>query len=36
MSESSPIGIFERYLSIWVGLSIVAGVSLGWLFPPAF
>lgn len=27
---------FERYLSIWVGLSIVAGVLLGSLIPSAF
>ena len=37
MSESSAsIGFFERYLSVWVGLCIIAGVSLGWLFPPIF
>lgn len=30
------MGIFERYLSLWVGLCIVAGVVLGNLFPSAF
>ena len=27
------MGLFERYLSLWVGLAIVAGVALGGLFP---
>ncbi len=30
------MGIFERYLSLWVGLCIVAGVSLGIAIPGAF
>ena len=30
------MGIFERYLSLWVGLSILAGVILGNLAPDAF
>ena len=30
------MGIFERYLSVWVGLSIAAGVALGLLFPQVF
>lgn len=30
------MGRFERYLSIWVGLSIIAGVALGNFFPPVF
>ena len=30
------MGIFERYLSVWVGLCIIAGVVLGNLFPGAF
>lgn len=34
--EQSPIGIFERYLSVWVGLCIAAGVGLGLLVPSAF
>ena len=32
----SPLGIFERYLSLWVGLCIAAGVGLGLLVPGAF
>ena len=32
----SPLGLFERYLSLWVGLCIVAGVGLGALAPGAF
>jgi ACR3 family arsenite transporter len=27
------MGIFERYLSLWVGLCILAGVVLGNLVP---
>lgn len=30
------MGIFERYLSVWVGLCIVGGVLLGNLFPAVF
>ena len=30
------MGLFERYLSIWVGLCLIIGVTLGNLFPPAF
>jgi ACR3 family arsenite transporter len=30
------MGVFERYLSYWVGLCIVLGVSLGYLVPSAF
>lgn len=30
------MGIFERYLSVWVALCIVAGVLLGNLFPALF
>lgn len=36
MSNTSPMGFFERYLSLWVGGSIVGGVLLGWLFPALF
>lgn len=35
-AEQSPMGIFERYLSVWVGLCIAAGVGLGLLVPSAF
>ena len=30
------MGIFERYLSIWVALSMFAGVLLGFIFPNIF
>jgi ACR3 family arsenite transporter len=30
------MGLFERYLSLWVALAIVAGVILGNYFPTAF
>ncbi|TVQ83452.1 MAG: arsenical-resistance protein [Micavibrio sp.] len=33
---SSPLGIFERYLSLWVALCIAVGVGLGVLVPSAF
>ena len=35
-AENSPMGLFERYLSVWVGLCIVAGVALGLLIPDLF
>ena len=38
MSEAAAlarIGFFEKYLSLWVGLCIVAGIGLGELFPAA-
>ncbi|MFN0160752.1 MAG: ACR3 family arsenite efflux transporter [Burkholderiales bacterium] len=30
------MGIFERYLTVWVGLGILAGVGLGLVVPGAF
>jgi ACR3 family arsenite transporter len=30
------MGVFERYLTVWVALCIVAGILLGQLFPSAF
>ena len=30
------MNIFERYLTVWVGLCIVVGIALGSLFPGAF
>lgn len=30
------MGIFEKYLSVWVGLAIAAGVGFGLLLPSAF
>lgn len=35
-TETSPMGIFERYLSIWVGLCIATGVGLGVVVPGLF
>lgn len=33
---SSPLGLFERYLSLWVALAIASGVGLGLWQPQAF
>ena len=30
------MGVFERYLSVWVGLCIIAGVGLGSMLPDIF
>ena len=30
------MGLFERYLTVWVGLGILAGVGLGLLTPASF
>ncbi|MBT0587042.1 ACR3 family arsenite efflux transporter [Alteromonas oceanisediminis] len=30
------MGLFERYLSVWVGIAIVVGISLGSIVPDAF
>lgn len=34
--ENISMGIFERYLSVWIGLCIAAGVGLGLLVPGLF
>jgi len=34
--RSKSIGLFARYLTVWVFLSIVAGISLGAWFPSIF
>lgn len=34
--EPGGIGFFEKWLSLWVGLSIVAGITLGHLMPTVF
>lgn len=34
--QASALGLFERWLSIWVGLAIVAGLVLGNLAPALF
>ncbi len=33
-AAGASMGVFERYLSLWVALCIVAGIALGELFPP--
>jgi len=35
-AAGSPLGFFERYLSVWVALCIVAGITAGQLFPSLF
>lgn len=34
--DAPPIGLFERWLSLWVAASILAGIGLGLLFPSGF
>ncbi|MDP1933048.1 MAG: arsenical-resistance protein, partial [Gammaproteobacteria bacterium] len=36
MSAVSPLSPFERYLSVWVFICIVVGLSLGNLLPDVF
>ena len=33
---ASPLGLFERYLSLWVALAILTGIGLGLIMPGAF
>ena len=33
---SVPMSMFERYLTVWVLLCIVAGIALGQFFPGVF
>ncbi|MEQ8803424.1 MAG: bile acid:sodium symporter, partial [Haliea sp.] len=33
---ASPLSLFERYLSLWVLLCIIAGITLGTLLPDTF
>ncbi len=35
-AEGAAMGLFERYLTVWVFLCIVAGVALGQAFPALF
>lgn len=35
-NTASPLGLFERYLSVWVALCIAAGVTLGIVLPGLF
>ena len=34
--EVTPMSVFERYLTVWVFLCIVAGIALGQFFPSVF
>ncbi|AQZ96370.1 ACR3 family arsenite efflux transporter [Halopseudomonas phragmitis] len=36
VTASSPLGLFERYLSLWVAGSIISGVILGQYLPGLF
>ena len=36
MDKTQPISVFERYLSVWVALCIIAGIGLGSFFPAIF
>ncbi|MEO5365727.1 MAG: ACR3 family arsenite efflux transporter [Magnetococcus sp. WYHC-3] len=35
-ASSANLGLFERWLSLWVGLCILAGIALGQVFPALF
>ena len=35
-AAGAPMSVFERYLTVWVGLCIVAGIALGQLAPGVF
>jgi ACR3 family arsenite transporter len=35
-TAAAPLGLFERYLSLWVLLCIMAGIALGQLLPGVF
>ncbi|WP_304650057.1 ACR3 family arsenite efflux transporter [Telmatospirillum sp. J64-1] len=35
-SDPAPMGLFERWLSLWVALCILAGIALGTLAPGLF
>lgn len=34
-TTASPLGVFERYLSLWVGLAILGGLAFGFVAPSA-
>ncbi len=36
LSAGAPMSVFERYLTVWVALCIVAGIALGQFFPGIF
>ena len=33
MEKKQGIGFFERYLTLWVALCIIAGIAVGQWFP---
>ncbi len=35
-SESKSMGLFARFLTLWVFICIAVGIGLGYLFPPTF
>ncbi len=35
-SDAAPMSVFERYLTVWVFLCIIAGIVLGQFFPQVF
>ncbi|TSE20963.1 Arsenical-resistance protein Acr3 [Tepidimonas alkaliphilus] len=35
-AAGAPLGVFERYLTLWVALCIVAGIALGQAWPALF
>ncbi|HEY0674716.1 MAG TPA: arsenical-resistance protein, partial [Immundisolibacter sp.] len=35
-TTASPLGVFERYLTVWVALAMLAGTALGNLAPGPF
>ena len=35
-ADDTPMGVFERYLTVWVALCILAGIVLGNLAPGLF
>ncbi len=36
LADETPLGLFERYLSLWIALCIAAGVALGLVVPDLF
>jgi arsenite transporter len=36
IAAGEPMSVFERYLTVWVFLCIVAGIAIGQVFPPVF
>ncbi|MDO9636815.1 MAG: arsenical-resistance protein, partial [Thiobacillus sp.] len=36
VAAGAPMSVFERWLTLWVALCIVAGVALGQFFPAPF